>query len=317
MRPPRYNTRMPRQPDPNPDRLVEDHRRQWRACRFVYPVISRRARGLSIGVNLNIDKRCNFGCIYCQIDRRIGRQPFELDLDGLARELDEALDAAISGGLYREERFAETPEALRRINDIAFSGDGEPTCLPQFPDAVQVAADALARANRPEVKIILITNATRLREPSTIEGLKLLDARNGEIWAKLDAGTEEHFRLVNRPPASLTLQDICDNLLATALVRPIVIQTLWMKINDEPPSDTEIDAYIGRLRWLIGNGGQVKLLQLHTIARPPAKANVAMLPEPSLRAIAERIRTELSELDVQVFPGRDVPPQPQAEPIHP
>jgi wyosine [tRNA(Phe)-imidazoG37] synthetase (radical SAM superfamily) len=300
---------MPLHPDPNPDRVVEDHRRQWRDCKFVYPVISRRARGLSIGVNLNIDKRCNFGCIYCQIDRRVGRRPFEIDLDRLGEELDLALQTARSGELWDEPRFAQTPSTLRRINDIAFSGDGEPTCLVQFPDAVQAAVDALGRADADDVKIILITNATQLREASTIEGLKLLDAHNGEIWAKLDAGTEEMFRRVNRPPVGITLQHICDNLLATALVRPIVIQTLLMRIDGEGPSTDELDAYITRLRWLIGNSGQVKLVQLHTVARPPAEANVAMLPEADLQSIADRLQQELPDLSVEVYPGRDVPPQ--------
>ncbi len=300
---------MPLHPDPNPDAIVEDHRRQWRDCKFVYPVISRRARGLSIGVNLNIDKRCNFGCVYCQINRRVGRRPFEIDLDRLAQELDLALGAAVSGELWDEARFTETPPALRRINDIAFSGDGEPTCLVQFPDAVQTAVEALCRAETNDVKIILITNSTQLREPSTIEGLKILDAHNGEIWAKLDAGTEEMFRRVNRPPAGITLQHICDNLLATALVRPIVIQTLFMRLDGEGPSAEELDAYVGRLRWLIGNGGQVKLLQLHTVARPPAETNVAMLPEAALRSIADRLQQELPDLTVEVYPGRDVPPQ--------
>jgi wyosine [tRNA(Phe)-imidazoG37] synthetase (radical SAM superfamily) len=300
---------MPRHPAPNPDRSIQDHRRQWRDCRFVYPVVSRRARGLSIGVNLNIDKRCNFGCIYCQINRRMGRRPYEIDMQRLAGELDQALNAARSGEIWSEPRFADTDQALRRVNDIAFSGDGEPTCLPQFPDAVEVAIDAVDRADADDVKIVLITNATRLCEASTQAGLKMLDEHNGEIWAKLDAGTEELFRRINRPPAGLTLADICDNLLATAVVRPIVIQTLLMRIDGQPPTDEELDAYIGRLRWLIGNGGQIKLLQLHTIARPPAKDNVAMLPEADLHAAANRIAAEIADLALEVYPGRDVPPQ--------
>ncbi|MBS3820208.1 MAG: radical SAM protein [Planctomycetes bacterium] len=305
---------MPLRPDPNPDRVVDNHRRQWRDCRFVYPVVSRRAGGLSIGVNLNIDKRCNYRCIYCQIDRRVGRRSVEIDVDRLGEELDLALQAARSGEVWSEPRFADTPEPMRRINDIAFSGDGEPTCLPQFPDAVDAAVDALKRADADDVKIVLITNSTHLRDATTQDGLKLLDAHNGEIWAKLDAGTEEMFRRVNRPPAGLTLQEICDNLLATALVRPIVIQTLLMRIDGEPPVDAEIAAYIGRLRWLIGNGGQVKLLQLHTVARPPAMPGVAMLPEPDLRAIAAHIGSDLPGLDIAVYTGREVSPQRAAPP---
>ncbi|GHV16314.1 hypothetical protein AGMMS49938_16200 [Fibrobacterales bacterium] len=46
-----------------------DHSRTFSDFRFVYPVISRRAKGLSIGVNCTPNKTCNFNCIYCQVDR--------------------------------------------------------------------------------------------------------------------------------------------------------------------------------------------------------------------------------------------------------
>ena len=49
--------------------LHTQHERRFEANRFVYPVLSRRSKGLSLGVNLNPDKVCNFDCIYCQVDR--------------------------------------------------------------------------------------------------------------------------------------------------------------------------------------------------------------------------------------------------------
>lgn len=309
----------PRHPKLDPS-VTHDHRRQWRDCTFVYPVISRRAKGLSIGVNLNIDKRCNFGCVYCQINRRIARRPQPIDLVQLGRELDQALQAAKDGSLWDEERFSETPEAMRRINDIAFSGDGEPTCLPNFDLTVQAAADALGRHEMPTpVKIVVITNATNLRSEQVRRALPILDRTNGELWAKLDAGTEERFKQVNRPAAGVGLQDILDNILAVAVARPVVVQTLWFRENDLPPAPREIESYCDRLRWLVGNGGQVKLVQLHTIARPPAEANVAALPDAALDAVAETVRTHLSgipghqtdAIPVEVYYGRDVTPQEQ------
>src|ERR1041384_5902109 len=50
--------------------LFTQHSRSWRENRYVYPVVSRRSKGLSIGVNLNPDKVCNFDCIYCCVDRK-------------------------------------------------------------------------------------------------------------------------------------------------------------------------------------------------------------------------------------------------------
>src|SRR3954463_8196529 len=102
-----------------------DHPRVFRENTFVYPVLSRRSRGISIGVNLNPDKVCNFDCIYCQVDRRSAADTEFVESDRLYEELEQALELVVSGALYRDDRFAATPEALRRLNDIAFSGDGE------------------------------------------------------------------------------------------------------------------------------------------------------------------------------------------------
>jgi wyosine [tRNA(Phe)-imidazoG37] synthetase (radical SAM superfamily) len=254
----------------HPERnVLGDHRRQWRNCLYVYPVISRRAEGLSIGVNLNIDKRCNFACRYCQIDRHLHRQGLRIDTDRLQNELTLALHAATSGELWSEPYFAATPEKFRRINDIAFSGDGEPTCVENFPQAVAAAAIAAKQAcNASEVKIVVITNATQLDQPQFQQALPLLDSHNGEIWAKLDAGTNNYFQIVNRPRPRIPLDRIVQNILSVATARPVVIQTLWFNIDGVAPAPQEIEAYIGQLRKILDGGGKIKLVQLHTIARP-------------------------------------------------
>ncbi len=294
--------------------VVTDHRRQWRNCRYVYPVVSRRARGISIGVNLNIDKRCSFACLYCQVNRRLRREPMEVQIPRLKDELELALRTIGSGELWEDERFAETPLEMRRINDIAFSGDGEPTALPNFDQAVSAAADALAnytKTNKPAdpIKIVVITNASHLQSPQVGRALPILDANNGEIWAKLDAGTEEFFRKVNRPAGGITLENILDNILAVSTDRPVVIQTLFFLINGLAPTEAEIDAYCSRLLWLIKNNGNIKLVQLHTIARPPAASNAATLPDEKLNAIAEIVRKKISPVPVEVHFGRAVEPQ--------
>ena len=243
----------------------------------------------------------------------------EVIIPRLAEELELALCTVGSGKLWAEPRFADTPAEMRRINDIAFSGDGEPTCLDNFDQAVAAAAEALGnyrRANPQEqkaekVKIVVITNASNLQSPQVHRTLPILDANNGEIWAKLDAGSEEFFHKVNRPMAGLTLQDVMDNILAIAVARPVVIQTLFFRIDGQDPSEEEIDAYCHRLRWLIGCGGQVKLVQLHTIARPPSANNASALPDENLNKIAEFVSNNLPQTLVEIYYGRDVPPQEQ------
>src|ERR1700681_1105897 len=110
-----------------PNELFAHHERTFEHFRFVYPVLSRRSGGISIGVNLNPDKVCNFDCIYCQVDRPRQSETTFVEMPALLAELDAMLGLAASGKFFATEKFATVPERLRRLNDIAFSGDGEPT----------------------------------------------------------------------------------------------------------------------------------------------------------------------------------------------
>jgi len=290
-------------------RVIRDHRRQWRDCLYVYPVISRRAKGLSIGVNLNPDKRCTFACLYCQIDRRVSRELFTVDMPTLRRELELALAEAASGRLWSEKRFAPTPPQLRRINDIALSGDGEPTCLADFDRAVAIAAETRAAAGLDGVKIVVITNASRLDSPAVARALPILDANNGEIWAKLDAGSEEYFQRVNRPDPKVPLEKVVGDITAVAQGRPVVIQTLLFKLDGAPTPPEEIAAYCRRLQGIRQAGGQIKLVQLYTIARSPADPSASVIPDADLDAVADEVRAAVAPVPVETYYGEDVPPQ--------
>jgi wyosine [tRNA(Phe)-imidazoG37] synthetase (radical SAM superfamily) len=174
------------------------------------------------------------------------------------------------------------------LNDIAFSGDGEPTASPVFPQAARLTATLKEEYGLADVKIVVITNACFLTHPPVAEALAVLDQHNGEIWAKLDAGTEEYFRLVNGP--SHSLQHVLDNILAAARIRPLVIQSLFMRVHDEPPLAAEIAAYLDRLRWLLDSGGRISLVQVYTMARRPTQPYVSALTADELEQIAARIR---------------------------
>ena len=300
-------------PPPETHSPIRDHRRQWRQCLYVYPVVSRRSKGLSIGVNLNIDKQCSFACVYCQINRRIQRENFRLDVAILHDELHLALEEALTGRIWNEPPFAHTPRELRRVNDIAFSGDGEPTCVEAFDQAVAAAAQALRDIDLPgaaDVKLVVITNGSALAAPQVQRALPYLDEFHGEIWVKLDAGTEDAFQRINRPAADITLARIVDDATAIARERPIVIQSLFFRTDGGRPPDDQIRAYCDRVREILDGGGQVKLIQAHTIARPPAESSASPLSDAELDAITTVIRATLPHVPVEVFYGQDVPPQP-------
>jgi len=279
-------------------RLFANHSRNWRENLYVYPVISRRAGGLSVGVNLNPDKACNFDCVYCQVDRTVPPVVRKVDPAILRDELDHMAALAAGGELFDDVQFGHVPEALRRWNDIAFSGDGEPTASPQFPAAVEIAADIRHKYKAEQVKLIVITDSTYLTRPAVREALRVLIANNGEIWAKLDAGTEEYYRLVNRP--NVPLSHILQNIRETAQAWPVVIQSLWMNVRNSPPPETEVDAFAHRLRDILEAGGRFKLIQMHTIARRTAEPWVSPLDKAVLDRLADRVRAVI-DVPVQTF----------------
>ena len=157
----------------------------------MYAVVSRRARGLSIGVNLNPDKACNFDCPYCQVDRTTPGGPTRVEVADLAAELESLLRRA-AGDLWTTPPFDTVVPELRRVADVAFAGDGEPTTPPEFPAAARAAREARDRL-APGVPLRLLTNATLLHKDRVRAALAEFD----ELWCKLDAGTEAYFQLVD------------------------------------------------------------------------------------------------------------------------
>ena len=280
-------------------RAVEDHARQYAMFTLVYPVISRRSRGLSLGVNLNPDKVCNFDCIYCEVDRRTPGRVSRVNINQLQDELVALIRFVKEGGLARETRFEGLPLWLTSdIKDIAFSGDGEPTMIDHFAECVQTVADIRLAEGLDTAKLVLITDAAGLDKADVKRGLEILDANNGEIWGKLDAGTEPYFRLVNR--TTIRFDRILTNLLETARVRPIVIQSLFLKVHGEPMSVEELSAYCDRLNELVKGGAQIKEVHAYTVARPTPEAFATKLTKGELEAMAETIR-QRTGLPVSAF----------------
>lgn len=268
--------------------LARDHRRAFERNRYVYAVVSRRSKGVSLGVNLNPDKVCNFDCVYCQVDRTTPGAGKEVDPAALRTELAEMLDRVGSGELFEHERFQATPAHLRRLNDIAFSGDGEPTTCPVFGEAVRVAAELKRGRGLDAVKLVLITNATMLHRPAVAAALEVLDANNGEVWAKLDAGTDEYYQRIER--TTIPLARVLENITQTARKRPVVIQSMFLKAHGEAPALDEIEAYCRRLAEIREAGGRISLVQVYTVARTPPEPWVTPLSAAEVEAVAARVR---------------------------
>ncbi|MGI8978723.1 MAG: radical SAM protein [Pirellulaceae bacterium] len=276
------------------------HERTFEQNRFVYPVLSRRSEGISIGVNLNPDKVCNFDCIYCQVDRTSQSETQFVETDALLEELGTVVDLCNSGAIFETEKFKDTPPQFRRLNDIAFSGDGEPTTFKNFDEIIAACAGLKRERGLGDMKLVLITNASMFHRPHVQRGLAILDKNNGEIWAKLEAGTEEYFKLIDRTP--IPFRQILDNITAAAKVRPLVIQALFMRVANEPPSAVELSAFCDRLSQIAAAGGTLKLVQVYTIARRPAESYVTPLADAEVDAIVDLVRTRTG-LEAKAYYG--------------
>jgi len=276
------------------------HPRRFEDNRFVYPVLSRRSQGISIGVNLNPDKVCNFDCIYCQVDRTTTSETKFVEIAQLLEELEATLQLVASNQLFDLPKFQTTPAHLRRLNDIAFSGDGEPTTYRNFDEIIAACAALKKKLGLDPVKMVLITNASMFHRPHVQRGLEILDQNNGEIWAKLEAGTAEYFHLVDR--TTIPFKQITDNITAAAKIRPLVIQSLFMRVHGEPPTGAELNAFCDRLSEITAAAGQLKLIQIYTVARQPAESFVAPLTDSEVDDIVTLVQRRTS-LPAQAFYG--------------
>jgi wyosine [tRNA(Phe)-imidazoG37] synthetase (radical SAM superfamily) len=265
--------------------------------RFVYAVVSARARGLSVGINMCPDKHCNFQCVYCEVHRNGEPRPGPLDVDAMAAELKRTL-VFVRGGRLRERPWYRTlPDELLQLRHVALSGDGEPTLAPWFAAALQAVVHVRALSGLPFFKLVLLTNGTGLDLPQVQHGLKHL-TRSDEVWAKLDGGTQAYVNKVNR--SAVPLEKILANILLLARQRPVVIQSLFPAINGEEPPLEEIDQYSRRLLELKKAGAQISLVQIYSATRPAPNSQSGHLPLKVLSRIAQTVR-QTSGLTAEVF----------------
>jgi len=271
--------------------------RDYLGNRFVYLTTSPRARGLSIGINLNPDKKCNFECAYCEVDRRAPVADSTLDLSVLATELESMITLVTRGKLRGQSPYSHMPAELLRLRHVAISGDGEPTLCPSFRAAVETVVHVRATSRGPFFKIILITNASNLDGAEVQSGLRLFTLQD-EIWAKLDAGTQEQMNLVNKP--EVPLEKALSNILLIARQRPVVIQSLFPALNGVAPREQEIEQYAQRLKGLTVAGAQIPLVQIYSATRPTINSQCEHLPLRTLSRIAQTVRNRTG-LNVEIF----------------
>ena len=277
---------------------ITDHDRDSAALRYVYPVVSRRAEGVSVGINLNPNNACNWRCLYCQVpDLTRGTAP-PVDLAVLENELRSFLQELLHGDFMQ----SRIPEGARRINDIALSGNGEPTSAAEFAQVIELIGRVRREIAVPEaVKTVLITNGSLLYRSEVQQGLRAMAQLNGEVWFKLDRASEAGMRLVN--DTSTGMDKVRDNLVTAIALCPTWLQTCWFALDGEPPSRQDENDYLEFVSGLLRDGHKPQGVLLYGLARPSRQAEavrLSNLPEEELQRFAARIRQLGVEVKVSV-----------------
>jgi wyosine [tRNA(Phe)-imidazoG37] synthetase (radical SAM superfamily) len=265
---------------------IHDHSRELSGLKYIYSVISRRAGGLSIGVNLNVNNACNWQCIYCEIPNLTRGTPPPIELDVLEQELRFFLNEIIHGDYMEKNVSLED----RHLKDIAFSGNGEPTSANEFPEVISIVKKILSEFNLlHKIKIRLITNGSLMHQTSVIKSVGMLKEMNGEVWFKVDAATEESIKTINQ--VNLKPSQILERLKNSANVCPTFVQTCIFTIDGKGPSKKDIDAYVELINEV---KSIIQGVHLYGLARPslqPQAKNLGRIDEEVLQDIAKELRS--------------------------
>ena len=265
---------------------TSDHSRDSAGLTYVYPVISRRSGGLSIGINLNPNNACNWRCIYCQVPDLIRGSSPEINLQQLQKELDEFLNDVINGDFY--DRY-EVAEDLRTIKDIAISGNGESTSAAEFDQVIELIAQSISRFSlQDKIKLVLITNGSLAQKKVVQSGLETMNSTNGEVWFKLDSATDAGLKNINN--AGISIDRVKENLKIVSALCPTWLQTCVFKLDGELPSMNERESYLQFLSGLKKEEIKINGVLLYGLARPSMQ-----LEAPRLSSVSEAWMNEFAD----------------------
>ena len=271
---------------PLKDLTISDHSRDAAGLTYVYPVLSRRSQGISVGINLNPNNACNWRCIYCQVpELKRGPAP-KIDVAQLESELRLLLG-----------RYLDEP-----IKDIALSGNGEPTSAREFAQVIErIIAVMRELGLASDVKLVLITNGSLIHRRAVQAGLRQMAQMNGEVWFKLDRATREGIRLIN--DVDFSIEKVKRNLALCASLCPTWLQTCMFALDGQPPNESERGEYLALLKRFIAEEIPIKGVLLYGLARMPQQPEAPRLspvPEEWLYRFGREI--EALGLTVKISP---------------
>lgn len=275
-----------------------DHSRASAGLIYVYPVMSRRSGGLSVGINLNPNNACNWRCVYCQVPDLVAGGPPPIDVRQLRDELESFLDDVIHGDFYDRHDIAGD---LRTIKDIAVSGNGEPTGAENFDQIIDLLGHSMRRFDlQDKIAPVLITNGSLMHKKTVQAGLSRLAKLNGVVWFKLDGGSDERLKHVNH--ARLSIHRVKENMKIAGGLCPLYLQSCFFQWDGSPPGEHDRSDYLDLLACLRRQELDIKGVLLYGLARPSMQPEAFRLSPVSADWL-NRLASDVRGLgfDVQCF----------------
>ncbi len=238
---------------------------------IMYGPVNSRRLGKSLGINLSPirAKLCPFDCVYCHYgatkikttDAAKHRRQFPTAC---------AVTAALINALNTNGA----------VSYVTFSGNGEPTVHPDFP---QIVAEVrpIVKKLAPDARLAILSNSAMVGEPEIRTALSELDVR----IMKLDAGNERMFHIMNRPAAALALAGIVDGL---SRLEGVTVQTLFGTGAYDNSTDTEVADWLACLEKI-----RPMEVQVYTCDRQTAEAGLTKIPVGRLKEIAAAATSKL------------------------
>jgi wyosine [tRNA(Phe)-imidazoG37] synthetase (radical SAM superfamily) len=228
--------------------------------KYIFGPVPSRRLGRSLGIDLVPYKTCSFDCIYC-------------DLGRTTHKTTSRQSYVVSGEIQKELEL--TLSILDKKPDyITLSGSGEPTLNTNIGDIIHKIKEITF------TPVAVLTNSSLLSLNEVREDLSEADV----VLPSLDAITPALFEYINRPHASLKIEEIVSGLIQ---FRKEYRGQIWLEIlfcrgvND---GREEIEKFKGVIEKI-----QPDRVQLNTPVRPPAEDFAFPLTLAQLEEIRERL----------------------------
>ena len=270
---------------------IFNHDRNIFNSKYIYPVVSRRSMGLSLGINLNTNNACNWQCIYCQVSDLTRGKPEKIDLKLLENELDKWLEDIVNGSFLNECASHKVD-----FKDIAFSGNGEPTATTEFEPIVKIVLEKIDKFQLSKtIKLRLITNGSYLNKKNIQHSLEHMKSVDHEVWFKIDHVNPKEALKINR--INLSIASLKKNLKSSFSISPTIVQTCLLKINKELPSNNFVNEYI---KFLEPYASQLKAIHLYSMVRPSQQKTdlqIDALDKSELQIIADKMNVLKTKIE--------------------